>query len=342
MIERLAKLFRSLSDNSLLLVIGAAAGLIWANLAPDSYENFRQFPLDVAPWFPFYDMLSDHGISILAVVNDVLMAFFFAAAGKEVWAAMLPGGALRNPRHAATPVICAIGGMIGPALLYLLGAGLLGQLTHLGRGWAIPCATDIAFSYMIALVVFGKGHPATAFLLLLAIADDALGLIVLAAFYPTKPVHPLFLLLSVAAVLLAFLLRRFRLRSFWWYILPCGTMSWLGFHLAGLHPALGLLPIIPALPHAHLGQAAVHWGISPGNWALDKFETWWQRPVDVFLGIFGLVNAGVPLRTEAVRPGWSLRDCSWASQLAFLAAALSPRRFCGWPCRQASTGAYSW
>jgi NhaA family Na+:H+ antiporter len=208
---------------------------------------------------------------------------------------MLPGGALRGVSRAAVPVICAIGGMAGPAVIYLLGAAFIGQFTAVGRGWAIPCATDIAFSYMIALMVFGKGHPAVPFLLLLAIADDALGLIILAAFYPQKAMQPLWLLLTLVAVILGLVLRRRRVRSFWWYLLLPGSISWTGLALAGLHPALGLLPIIPTLPHARLGEDHVHWGISEGDWALDRLESWWKNPVEVILGVFGLVNAGVPL-----------------------------------------------
>jgi NhaA family Na+:H+ antiporter len=60
---------------------------------------------------------------------------------------------------------------------------------NLERGWAIPTATDIAFSYLAARIIFGARHPVVPFLLLLAIADDALGLLIIAAFYPTGPVR---------------------------------------------------------------------------------------------------------------------------------------------------------
>ena len=76
-----------------------------------------------------------------------------------------------------TPLIATAGGMIGPAAVYLLGAALLGSFAALANGWAIPTATDIAFSYLIGRLVFGAGHPAVMFLLLLAIADDAGGLV---------------------------------------------------------------------------------------------------------------------------------------------------------------------
>ena len=134
------------------------------------------------------------------LVNDVLMAFFFAFVGKQVWKAVLPGGSLRDPQRALMPILCAVGGMAGPAAIYLGLVALSGRWGELHHGWAIPCATDIAFGYLIARLIFGKGHAGTTFLLLLAIADDALGLLVLAVFYPVLPVRFAWLLLSVAAV----------------------------------------------------------------------------------------------------------------------------------------------
>ena len=97
--------------------------------------------------------------------------------------------------------------MIGPILVYFALAWLMGRevLAMTAHGWAIPTATDIAFSYLIGRIVFGAGHPAIRFLLLLAIADDAGGLIILAVFYPTSALVPLWLLLSVAAALSAYL-----------------------------------------------------------------------------------------------------------------------------------------
>ncbi|WP_336509531.1 Na+/H+ antiporter NhaA [Ruegeria lacuscaerulensis] len=74
------------------------------------------------------------------------------------------------------------------------------------NGWAIPTATDIAFSYLIGRIVFGAGHPAVRFLLLLAIADDAAGLLILAVFCPTGEIAPQWLFLSIAAAVGVFIL----------------------------------------------------------------------------------------------------------------------------------------
>ena len=118
-------------------------------------------------------------------------------------------------RQAALPLAAAIGGMIAPALIFVALTTSIGPAA-LSRGWAIPCATDIAFSAMIARLIFPGGHPAIPFLLLLAIADDAMGLIVLAVFYPSGSLSFLALggLMS-AALLLAWWLRRRRTASFW-------------------------------------------------------------------------------------------------------------------------------
>jgi Na+:H+ antiporter, NhaA family len=146
-------------EHSLVLPIGAAAALVWANTKPGSYRAFA------------------HALEF--AVNDVGMVFFFALATKEIVEATAPGGALHTWRRAALPAVAAIGGMIAPALIYTVFV----NAAHppLLRGWAIPCATDIAFSYLVAKAVFRR-HPAIPFLLLLAIADDAFGLVILALF----------------------------------------------------------------------------------------------------------------------------------------------------------------
>lgn len=94
------------------------------------------------------------------------MAFFFAIAAKEVWEAIiLEKGALRG-KKAATPLFATAGGMVGQIVVYLGIAALLGSETHdaVANGWAVPTATDIAFSYLVGRLIFGAGHPAVRFL----------------------------------------------------------------------------------------------------------------------------------------------------------------------------------
>ena len=119
------------------------------------------------------------------------------------------------------------------------------------NGWGIPTATDISLAWMIAGVIFGAGHPAISFLLLLAVADDGLGLIIIAIFYP-NPNHAFqagWLAMVVLGMGTAYVLRMYvRCKHWWVYVFTAGTMSWLGLLGAALHPALALVFIVPFLP----------------------------------------------------------------------------------------------
>jgi NhaA family Na+:H+ antiporter len=97
----------------------------------------------------------------------------------------------------------------------------------------------------------------------------------------------------VAAIVLGFGMRRLKLHSFWWYLLIPGVMSWFAFHQAGIHAALGLVPIIPCLPHAKTDLGIFAREELNRHDTLNEFEHFWKRPVEVILGLFALVNAGV-------------------------------------------------
>ncbi|HWI20403.1 MAG TPA: Na+/H+ antiporter NhaA, partial [Vicinamibacterales bacterium] len=173
-------------------------------------------------------------------------------------------------------------------------ASVLGP-AELTRGWAIPCATDIAFSAMIARLIFPKGHPAVPFLLLLAIADDALGLIILAIFYPSGALS--FGALGgfmAAAVGLAWWLKRRGARSFWPYVAGAGSLSWAALYFGGFHPALALVPIVPFMPHSARDFGLFDPREDHHADTLNRFEHWWAIPVQFILLLFGFANAGVP------------------------------------------------
>jgi NhaA family Na+:H+ antiporter len=263
-------------DSSLLLVAGTVIAVVWANVELTSYDAVS-YPLHF--W-----------------VNDVGMVFFFALAAKEVFEATLPGGALASPRRALSPLAAAVGGMVAPALIYIGLASIFGP-AELIRGWAIPCATDIAFSAMIARIIFPVGHPAIPCLLMLAIADDALGLIILAVFYPSGPLSfPALAALMSAAIVLAMGLRRRRTQNFWLYVVGPGSLSWAALYVGGFHPALALVPIVTFMPHsAHdLGLFDPREERAPDT--LNRFAHWWSTPVQLVLLLFGFANAGVPFR----------------------------------------------
>ncbi|MCI4662409.1 MAG: Na+/H+ antiporter NhaA [Neomegalonema sp.] len=301
-----------LSEYSLLLIIGAAIALIWANLDPHSYHALVDYNL----WTNDYVGHLHHGhreLTVHYLVNDVLMAFFFAMAGKEVWEAVaLQSGSLRG-KKAMTPLIATIGGIVGPVAVYLGLALVMGTETYqaVRNGWAVPIATDIAFSYLVGRLVFGSGHPAVRFLLLLAIADDAAGLVILAIFYPSGELAPEWLLLSLGAAVGVYLLanwlpryldrgKQFRPNStfmnktinFWPYLIA-GCASWYGFQKAGIHPALGLLPIVPTIPHAERAFGVFAEAEKYLTDLLNRIEHGLKVPVEIVLFLFGLMNAGV-------------------------------------------------
>jgi len=262
-------------DNSLLLIAGTLAALIWANTSLESYQHFT------------------HALHF--AVNDIGMVFFFALAAKEIVEATLPGGPLASFRQAAVPLMAAVGGMVVPAGLYAAQATLAAR-PELMPGWAIPCATDIAFSYLVARIIFPANHPAIPFLLLLAIADDALGLLLLAVFYPSAPLSPVsFVAFMAPAIAVTMFMARRGVRSFWPFVLIGGGLSWTALYLGGVHPALALVPILPFMPHATRDRGILDPSETDLPDAMNQFEHWWKAPVQLILFFFGLVNAGVPL-----------------------------------------------
>ncbi|MGC6536516.1 MAG: Na+/H+ antiporter NhaA [Candidatus Puniceispirillaceae bacterium] len=301
--------WKFIQEYSLLLVFGAFGALAWANINYDSYHHLVEVVL--IDHFPVGHLHDGHRtLTLHYLINDVLMAFFFAIAGKEVWEAIiLKDGSLRG-RKALTPLIATAGGMIGPVGVYLVGAFLLGKFAILANGWAIPTATDIAFSYLVARIVFGARHPAVGFLLLLAIADDATGLVILALFYPQGELAVEWLGLSVGAAIAVYFLanrlprildagsddRRYSKIAekfgFWPYLIA-GCASWYGFQQAGIHPALGLLPIVVTIPHADLDFGLFSAKEKGGHDLLNDIEHKLKVPVEFILLLFGFANAGV-------------------------------------------------
>lgn len=312
------RVWNYLSQYSLLLVLGALIAIFWANLDHHSYEAFVEFPIwDHNHWIghAHYENgeLTYRTLTLHYLVNDVLMALFFAIAGKEVWEAVaLKHGSLRG-KKALSPLIATAGGMFGPIAIYFLIASMFGSTTldALKNGWAVPTATDIAFSYLVGRIIFGAGHPAIRFLLLLAIADDAAGLIILAVAYPQAPLQIGWLLLSAGAAILVWFFfnelprrrdrgkqdrpnsTRIRKALGGWPYVIAGIISWYGFQQAGIHPALGLLPVIPAIPHADRAFGIFAAAERYLTDLLNVMEHALKIPVEFVLFLFGLCNAGV-------------------------------------------------
>jgi NhaA family Na+:H+ antiporter len=207
-----------------------------------------------------------HMPSLRFIANDMVICFFFGIAAKEITESLLPGGSLNPPSKAATPLIATLGGVFGPMAVFFTlvpmfySLGMFDsehEMALLHNGWGIVTATDIALAWVVAKKVFGNGHPAIDFLLLLAIADDGLGLIIVAIFYAPAPPQPQWLCLNVLAMGIAYGLRKWyyrkpkgqRIQQSWTtYVFVCGPISWLGLIKAHLHPALALCFVIPFLP----------------------------------------------------------------------------------------------
>lgn len=270
-----------LREFSVPLIAGVALALWWANRDPAGYERFLDTPLL-------------GGLSFHFLANDIFMAFFFAIATVEITQSCLPGGDLNPPRKALNPLLATLGGVVGPALVFLLLNQLIGS-AELRRGWGIPTATDIAFAWLVARMVFGKDHPAISFLLLLAVADDGIGLAIIAIFYPNPhfPAAPGWLLLTGGGMAIAYLLRSARVKSYWPYLIIGGGLSWAGLYNAHLHPALALVFIIPFLPHAPKERLHLFEEDERDRSTIARFEHEWKVIVDFGMFFFGLANAGV-------------------------------------------------
>ena len=270
-----------LREFSVPLIAGVITALVWANLWPREYHSFIEQPFL-------------GGLNLHFVVNELFMVLFFGIAAVEITQSCLPGGDLNPPRKAVNPLLATLGGVIGPVIVYLGLNTLIGD-PALTRGWGIPTATDIALAWLAARLVFGGGHPAVSFLLLLAVADDAIGLAIIAIFYPdpSHPAEPMWLFLTTVGIVIAYILRSSRARSYWPYVILGGGLSWTGLFKAHLHPALALVFIIPFLPHPPRETAHLFEDDPRDTSTLARFEHDWKIVVDFGLFLFGLANAGV-------------------------------------------------
>lgn len=277
------KQINMLREFSIPLIAGVVTAVLWANLDPAGYAQFD--------YTKFFGSLSFH-----FVANELFMVLFFGIAAVEITQSCLPGGDLNPLKKALNPLFATFGGVAGPVLVYFLLNWSLGS-SVLANGWGIPTATDIAFAWLAARLIFGDNHPVISFLLLLAIADDAIGLAIIAIFYPdpSVPTEPLWLLLTVAGMLAAYLLRTAKVKSYWPYLFLGGVASWTGLHEAHLHPALALVFIVPFLPHPPRETKRIFEEDPRDLSTLSRFEHEWKIIVDFGLFMFGLANAGVQL-----------------------------------------------
>jgi NhaA family Na+:H+ antiporter len=277
---RIAGILRRETVGGALLLAGAALGLVWAN-SPWSaaYESLQAFQLGPAA-------LHLH-LSVANWAADGLLAIFFFVAGLELKREFVAGD-LRDPRRATVPVAAAVGGVIVPAVLYLLvNAGAGGGAA---KGWAIPTATDIAFALAV-LAVIGRHLPSAlrTFLLTQAVVDDLLAIVIIAVFYTEHlSVLPL---LAALLPLAAFTVLVQRLVRSWWLLLPLAATTWALLHASGVHATVAGVLLGFAVPvlRSHRGGRP---GTDPG--LAEHFEHR-LRPISaaVAVPVFALLSAGV-------------------------------------------------
>ena len=183
-----------------------------------------------------------HPMTVMQFINDALMAFFFLSVGLEIKREVLVGE-LSSFRNALLPIIAAIGGMVVPVLIYRY----LSQGTDFADGWAIPMATDIAFSLGV-LAMLGNRVPIglKVFLTTLAVVDDIGGIMVIALFY-SGHIEYTMLLWAAAFLVVLFIGGRLGVQSKLFYG-ALGTCVWFCFLNAGIHPTIAGVLVAFTIP----------------------------------------------------------------------------------------------
>ena len=278
---QVARALRTETVGGLVLLAAAVVALVWANTPfSGTYEQIRDFHFGIPALG--LDLSVEHWTA------DGLLTVFFLVAGIELKRELVVGE-LRTPATAALPVVAAVCGMAVPAALYLAATGLGGGSA---QGWAVPMATDIAFALAV-LAVLSTHLPSAlrAFLLTLAVVDD-LGAILIVAIFFTADLNPAALVGSLAGLVVFYLLQRYRVRGWWWY-LPLGVVIWALMYKGGVHAtvagvAMGLIlrTTRDQGEHASPGERTEHL----------------LRPVSagVAVPLFALFAAGVSVSAEAV------------------------------------------
>ncbi len=238
----------------IVMVFAAGVALAWANSA----------------WHAAYDTLWSAPVSVQAgsvtllrtdargLINDVAMTLFFFVVTASIKRELLAGH-LADRRRATLPVVAAVGGMVAPAVLYLLVNG--GD--RAAHGWGIPTATDIAFAVGVLSLLGARVPMGTkVFLLTLAVVDDLGGILLIAVVYSGSVSTP-WLAAALGTVGLAALLRRWQVRAVPVYV-AVGTLCWLALARSGVEPTMAgvafalLTPVRP-----HLDPALVPFRAEP-------------------------------------------------------------------------------
>jgi len=231
--------FRLEAASGLILLIAAVIALLWSN------SNIGNL---------YFEILNTHfsigvknfilDLSIMHWINDVLMAIFFFVVTLEIKREFIQGE-LSRPKQALLPIIGAVGGMAVPAIIYII---INLNTGYTLKGWAIPSATDIAFSIGV-LSLLGSRVPISlkVFLTALAIIDD-LGAILIIAFFYSSELQYTFLLLMFLSFLVLIFLNKLGLRRFFPYLFV-GIFLWFFTHGSGIHSTISGVLLACTIPH---------------------------------------------------------------------------------------------
>lgn len=216
--------------------------------------------------------------SVQLWINDGLMSIFFLMVGLEIKRELVEGE-LASPRKAMLPMICAVGGAVVPAMVYIL----LNNGEATAGGWGIPMATDIAFA--LALIsMLGKKVPASLkiFLAALAIVDDLLAILVIALFY-SSDLHITYLYYAFGIFGLLILFNKLGIQNLFFYLIP-GVFIWYFIHHSGIHATIAGVLTALAIPTTKGANE------SP----LEKLEHLLVNPVNfIIVPLFALSNTNI-------------------------------------------------
>jgi NhaA family Na+:H+ antiporter len=243
MIQNLSKpfkwFFKLEASSGLVLLFSAIIALIISNSELSSlyFNTLEKY---------FFIGINNFGLKLTVIhwINDVLMAIFFFFVTLEIKREFLQGE-LSNTKQAVLPIIAAVGGMLVPALLYVyVNYGNSDTL----NGWAIPSATDIAFSLGV-LSLLGSRVPLSlkVFLTALAIIDDLGAIIIIALFY-SGDLSIKYLSLMLLAFIILLILNKFNVKKFLPYLIV-GLFLWEFTHQSGIHATIAGVLLACTIPH---------------------------------------------------------------------------------------------
>lgn len=288
------------------LVLGVLVATFWVNTGPDSYYDFiewRLFDLTMPDWISPITA----SITPASLTSHVLMPFFMFFICKELWEAItLERGALSGTQ-ALVPLGGVIGALMGAALMWVATGAVIkvAEEASFGVGWQVPLGSDVVLCYLFGRRIFGAGHPALQLLLLVTISCDFIGLLILGLSYPRGGLLSLawlvLPLLSSASVWLLFgrygrphLPERQHQRAIQlWPYGVAGLLSYIGIAAAGLPPALGFLPVIPAIPSAARAFGLFAEAEELLSDPLNRMTHLMTRPLAGVLFLFGLTRGGI-------------------------------------------------